>query len=194
MPPASASSPAAKIRARLLELLSPVAATAGYDLEDISVTSAGRRNLIRIVVDADGGVDLDAVAALSRAMSDALDADPASSPDFADPYVLEVSSPGVDRPLTEPRHWRRAKGRLVEVVVDGNPLTGRVLGIDDSGVSLQVAGVKGRPAKTQQVGWAALGRGKVQVEFSRRAGSKTEDEFDDEEFTDDIGDDDEAED
>lgn len=194
MPPASASSPAAKIRARLLELLSPVAAAAGYDLEDISVTSAGRRSLIRVVVDADGGVDLDAVAALSRAMSDTLDADPATNPDFADPYVLEVSSPGVDRPLTEPRHWRRAKGRLVEAEVDGKSLTGRVMSVDESGVALEVAGVKGRPAKNQHVAWAALGRGKVQVEFSRKNAGTSEDEFDDEEFIDDIDDDDEAED
>ena len=181
MPPAPASSPAAKIRARLLELLAPVAADAGYDLEDISVTSAGRRNLIRITVDADSGVDLDAVAALSRAMSEAMDAETGASPDFADPYVLEVSSPGVDRPLTEARHWRRAVGRLVEVSVSGSPLTGRVLATDDAGITLEVAGVKGRPAKTQQVAWGALGRGKVQVEFNRKgkSGETVEDDFDD---------------
>ena len=178
MPPAPASSPAAKIRARLLELLTPVATAAHYDLEDISVTAAGRRNLIRIIVDADGGVDLDAVAALSRAMSEALDADTAGGPDFADPYVLEVSSPGVDRPLTEARHWRRAVGRLVDVPVEGKPLTGRVVSVDDAGVTLEVAGVKGRPSKTQVVGWTALGRGKVQVEFSRKGGGQL-DESDD---------------
>src|ERR1700743_1349690 len=108
MPPASAGTPAAKIRARLLTVLAPVVAEAGYDLEDISVTAAGRRNLIRVIVDSDSGVDLDALAPFSRAMPAALDADTDDSPDFADPYVLEVSSPGVDRPLTEQRHWQRA--------------------------------------------------------------------------------------
>jgi len=189
MPPAPASSPAAKIRARLVELLAPVAAEAGYDLEDVSVTAAGRRSLIRVVVDADAGVDLDAVAALSRAMSDAMDADTTAGPDFADPYVLEVSSPGVDRPLTEPRHWRRAIGRLVEVAVGGSPVTGRVVATDAaSGITLEVAGVKGRPAKTQQVAWADAGPGKVQVEFNRKGAPDVADE----DFDDD--DDDESED
>ena len=189
MPPASASTPAAKIRARLLTLLAPVVAEAGYDLEDISVTAAGRRNLIRVIVDAETGVDLDAVAALSRAMSVALDADTEGGPDFADPYVLEVSSPGVDRPLTEVRHWQRAVGRLVEVTVDGAPLTGRVLDTDGRGIRFEVVGVKGRPSKTREIAWADLGRGKVQVEFNRKGGidegdepadSDSPDEFDDE--------------
>jgi len=192
MPPAPASSPAAKIRARLLELLTPVAAAAGYDLEDITVTSAGRRSLIRITVDADAGVDLDAVATLSRAMSEALDADTAAGPDFADPYVLEVSSPGVDRPLTEARHWRRAVGRLVEVSVSGTSVTGRLLATDGTGITLEVAGVKGRPAKTQQVAWSALGRGKVQVEFNRKG--MPEDDLDEDDFDgDDFDGDDDSE-
>ncbi len=98
-------------RADLLDLLAPVVAAAGYDLEDVTVTAAGRRSLVRVIVDADEGVDLDGVADVSRAVSNALDDGDA----FAGPFVLEVSSPGVDRPLTEPRHWRRARGRLVTV-------------------------------------------------------------------------------
>jgi len=99
----------------LLEVLAPVVSATGHDLEDVNVTSAGRRSLVRVVVDADGGVDLDAVAEVSRVVSEALDADAPGGPAFAGPYVLEVTSPGVDRPLTEPRHWRRAVGRLVQV-------------------------------------------------------------------------------
>jgi ribosome maturation factor RimP len=76
--------------------------------------------------------------------------------------VLEVSSPGVDRPLTEPRHWRRAVGRLVKVEADGRPVTGRVVEVDDAGVILEPEGGERRP-----VAWAALGRGRVQVEFNR---------------------------
>jgi ribosome maturation factor RimP len=73
-----------------------------------------------------------------------------------------VTSPGVDRPLTEPRHWRRAVGRLVEVPVDGTPTRGRVVAADDDGVELaDEAGNRSRP------GWAELGRGMVQVEFGR---------------------------
>jgi ribosome maturation factor RimP len=148
----------------LLDLLTPIVTAAGYDLEDVAVSSAGRRSLIRVTVDADGGIDLDAVAEVSRLVSDALDADaelPGSPRTLAGAYVLEVSSPGVDRPLTEPRHWRRAAGRLVRVEVAGQPVTGRVSGADEDGVTLDVDG------SARRVGWAEIGRGKVQVEFSR---------------------------
>src|SRR3954454_13188105 len=130
MPPASAGASAAAsagpAREQLLQLLGPVVAEAGYDLEDVTVTSAGRRSLVRVTVDADGGIDLDAVAVVSRIVSDALDADaenPKSPRALAGAYVLEVSSPGVDRPLTEPRHWRRAVGRLVTAQKGGSTIT-----------------------------------------------------------------------
>jgi ribosome maturation factor RimP len=146
-------------RQQLIELIGPVVSAAGYDLDDLSVTAAGRRSLIRVSVDSDHGIDLDAVADISRAVSDVLDSDGGAS--FAGPFVLEVSSPGVDRPLTEPRHWRRAAGRLVTVDVDGRPLTGRVVSADDSTVVLDVDGrQRGLPL-------AGLGPGRVQVEFSR---------------------------
>jgi ribosome maturation factor RimP len=164
MPPATAGASAAQARDHLLDLLAPVVNDAGYDLEDVAVTSAGRRSLVRVTVDADGGIDLDAVAEVSRLVSDALDADaaqPGSPRALTGPYVLEVSSPGVDRPLTEPQHWRRAAGRLVQVEVEARTVTGRVLAADDAGVTLDVDGTK------QEVGWQQLGRGKVQVEFNR---------------------------
>jgi len=164
MPPATAGASAAQAREYLLDLLGPVVAEAGYDLEDVAVSSAGRRSLVRVTVDADGGIDLDAVAVVSRLVSDALDADAgtASSPRaLAGAYVLEVSSPGVDRPLTEPRHWHRATGRLVKVEVDGRPVTARISAVDDGGVTLDVDGA------TRHVAWPQLGRGKVQVEFHR---------------------------
>ena len=148
----------------LLEVLAPVVTATGHDLEDVSVTSAGRRSLVRVVVDSDGGVDLDAIAEVSRVVSDALDADAPGGPAFAGPYVLEVTSPGVDRPLTEPRHWRRAVDRLVQVRVggaDGETVTGRVRAADGAGVVLDVDGTK------REIGWGELGAGKVQVEFNR---------------------------
>jgi ribosome maturation factor RimP len=151
----------AETRQRLLALLTPVVEKTGYDLEDISVTPAGRRSLVRVSVDADGGIDLDAVAEVTRAVSDALDAETPGGPSFAGPYVLEVSSPGVDRPLTEPRHWRRNLNRLVTVAVDGAQVTGRITAVDDAGVTLQVA------QSARQVGWNQLGPGKVQIEFNR---------------------------
>jgi ribosome maturation factor RimP len=164
MPPATAGVSAAQAREHLLDLLGPVVAEAGYDLEDVAVSSAGRRSLVRVTVDADGGIDLDAVAVVSRLVSDALDADaglPSSPRALGGAYVLEVSSPGVDRPLTEPRHWRRATGRLVKVELDGRSVTGRIAAVDDNGVTLHVDGA------ARHVAWSQLGRGKVQVEFHR---------------------------
>jgi ribosome maturation factor RimP len=140
--------------AQLRELLSPVVSAAGYDLEDIEISSAGRRSVVRVIVDRDGGVDLDAVAEISRPVSDALDAAEAFGESA---YVLEVTSPGVDRPLTAPRHWRRNIGRMVEV--DG--VTGRIVEATDSGVALEVDGAR------REISYSELGSGKVIVEFSR---------------------------
>ena len=148
-------------RERLATAIEPAVAAAGYELEKVSVSPAGRRTVVRVVVDADTGVSLDDVATVSRAVTDVLDSQDTEL--FGDtPYVLEVTSPGVDRPLTEPRHWRRAIGRLVEVPVAGVPTRARVTAADDDGVALtDEAGNRGRH------GWAELGRGKVQVEFGR---------------------------
>ena len=103
---------------RLRGVIEPVVTAAGYDLEELTVSRAGRRHVVRVIVDGDAGVNLDAVAEVSRAVSRALDeAEEASGDLVAGEYQLEVSSPGVDRPLTEPRHWRRNAGRLVKVGV-----------------------------------------------------------------------------
>jgi ribosome maturation factor RimP len=153
-----AAGDAAAARRQLLDMLGPVVSSAGYDLDDVAVSTAGRRTVVRVDVDADGGIDLDAVAEVSRAVSEALDADGGA---FAGPYVLEVSSPGVDRPLTEQRHWRRAVGRLVQVPVDGMPTTARVLAASDDALALDVDG------QARQLAWPSVGAGRVQVEFNR---------------------------
>jgi len=158
----------AETRQRLLALLTTVVTAAGYDLEDVTVTPAGRRSLVRVSVDADGGIDLDAVADVTRAVSDALDADTPGGPTFAGPYVLEVSSPGVDRPLTEQRHWRRNLHRLVTVAIGDARVTGRITAVDDNGVTLQVKDA------TRQAAWSELGPGKVQVEFNHDAGEEAD--------------------
>ncbi|WP_375485364.1 ribosome maturation factor RimP [uncultured Jatrophihabitans sp.] len=165
MSSAKAGASAAQAREKLIVLLDPLVVDAGYDLEDVTVTAAGRRSVVRVIVDADGGIDLDAIALVSRVVSDALDtADVAQSGVLAGSYVLEVSSPGVDRPLAEPRHWRRARGRLVSVPAGGQALTGRVVATSDSGVTLDVGGAE------HAVAWSDLGPGRVQVEFNRVEG------------------------
>jgi len=163
------------------------------DLESVRVGSAGRRRLLRVIVDADGGVSLDGIALVSREVSARLDATGAMG---EAPYTLEVSSPGVDRPLTLPRHWRRAVGRLVRVPPAGDngasppappagpagetgraggagrdgqaggagPIEGRVIAAGDSGVILEVDG------EQREFGFADLGPGRVQVEFGPPGG------------------------
>jgi ribosome maturation factor RimP len=155
---------AAVSRQRVRDVLEPVVTRAGYDLEDVTVTAAGRRSVVRVVVDRDGGIDMDAVAEISRVVSERLDADDVTG---EAPYTLEVSSPGVDRALTEPRHWRRATGRLVRATVrDDKDVTGRVLGADDAEVAFDVDGTR------RAVAYDVLGPGKVQVEFSRPGASE----------------------
>lgn len=154
-PPTAGGSP--EIEGRIADVIGPVIAAAGMDLESVRVSAAGRRRLLRVVVDSDRGVSLDDAAAVSRKLSAALDTAPVMG-DF--PYTLEVSSPGVDRPLTDPRHWRRAVGRLVQVTAaDAGPISGRVLAADADGVTLDVAG------DHRRFGYAALGAGAIQVEF-----------------------------
>jgi ribosome maturation factor RimP len=144
---------------RLAELIRPVASAAGMDLESVRVTMAGRRRLLRVVVDSDHGVSLDDAADVSREVSAALDATDVMG-DV--PYTLEVSSPGVDRPLTEPRHWRRAAGRLVRVKTGtAGTVQGRVVAADTDGVTLDVEGA------ARRFGYGDLGAGAVQVEFGR---------------------------
>jgi ribosome maturation factor RimP len=159
---------------RLTGWIEPVVGAAGYDLEDLVVTPAGRRSVVRVVVDRDEGVTLDDIAEVSRAVSAALDENDGDL--GRAPYVLEVTSPGVDRPLTEQRHWRRNIGRLVTVAVGPagatEQVTGRVTAVDDTGVTLAVEapgkpGAKKRPPTSTAVPWALLGSGRVQVEFGR---------------------------
>jgi ribosome maturation factor RimP len=148
---------------RIADVIRPVVAAAGMDLEAVRVSAAGRRRLLRVVVDSDGGVSLDDAATISRQLSAALDA-VAVMGDF--PYTLEVSSPGVDRPLTDPRHWRRAVGHLVQVTVTdagvsgvSGSISGRIVAADSDGVTLDVGESRHR------FGYLALGAGAVQVEF-----------------------------
>jgi ribosome maturation factor RimP len=159
---------------RLASLIRPVATAAGMDLESVRATVAGRRRLLRVVVDSDHGVSLDDAAEVSREVSATLDATDVMG-DM--PYTLEVSSPGVDRPLTEPRHWRRAAGRLVRVQAGtAGTVRGRVLAADADGVTLDIEGA------TRRFGYGDLGAGAVQVEFGRVPDADLEelsgDEFD----------------
>jgi ribosome maturation factor RimP len=156
----------ASTREELLAMLAPVVSDAGLDLEELEVTPAGKRRIVRVVVDKDGGASLDDIAVASSSVSSTLDAPEATDVLGGAPYVLEVTSPGVDRPLTEPRHWRRATGRLVRVPLHaGGDVQGRIRSASEDTVVLDVDGTeRSYPLRD-------LGRGKIQVEFARPAGT-----------------------
>lgn len=151
---------------RLRGLLEPLVSAKGLDLEEIEVSRAGRRRVLRIVVDSDEGVDLDACAELSRTISTTLDETDAMG---EDEYQLEVTSPGADRPLTERRHYVRAVGRLAKIQLhEGDEFVARVLAVDEEGLDLEVPGVKGRKPTARRVEFASIAKARVELEFNRK--------------------------
>jgi ribosome maturation factor RimP len=134
----------------------------GLDLEAVELTPAGKKRVLRVAVDKDGGVTLDDIAEATRAVSRELDDEDLMGEQA---YTLEVTSRGVDRPLTEPRHWRRNHDRLVRATLrDGSQLTGRVGASDESGVTLDVSGTPRR------LEFDGIAKALVQIEFNRKDG------------------------
>jgi len=146
------------LSAALEPVVRDAVAAAGFELEQLEVQRAGRRNLVKVVVDADGGIGLDEVAEASRACSAVLDE---HDHVLGGPYTLEVTSPGTDRPLTRPRHWRRNRLRLVKVRTGEDSFTGRVGDADDEAVQMLVDG------QLRQVPFADVTHAVVEVEFKQ---------------------------
>ncbi len=151
--------PPGDVAGRLAGLLTGPIEALGLDLEAVDLSRAGKRSVLRVAVDKDGGVDMDDIAAATSEVSRALDdADAMGN----GPYTLEVSSPGVERPLTLPRHWRRNIGRLVKVTLgDGSELTGRIVETDDTGAGLEVGGA------VRRVSFSEVAKARVQIEFTK---------------------------
>ncbi|MEV7281935.1 ribosome maturation factor RimP [Streptomyces sp. NPDC093111] len=151
---------------RLRGLLEPLVHAKDLDLEEIEVSRAGRRGLLRVIVDSEEGVELDACAELSRAISETLDESDVMG---EGEYVLEVSSPGADRPLTQHRHYVRAVGRLVKLQLDeGGELVTRIIAVDEDGLDTEVPGVKGRKATARRVEFSEIAKARVEIEFNRK--------------------------
>jgi len=137
------------------------------ELEAVELANAGRRRLLRVIVDADAdagtsGLTLDRLADATRAVSQALDDADAMG---EQPYTLEVTSPGVDRPLTLPRHWRRNVGRKVAVTTaDQTRRTGRIRAVGETSVTLDVGGTE------VEMRYDDIAKALVQVEFNRKEG------------------------
>ncbi|NLG56629.1 MAG: ribosome maturation factor RimP [Rhodococcus sp.] len=156
-------------RERISELVSDLVERQGFDLEDVVVTSAGSHSVVRIMIDSDRGVGLDAAADLSREIGELFD----SSASFGEaPYTLEVTSPGIDRPLTEQRHWRRAQGRLAKVELADETIDARIGPLSGDDIALVVGGKRAPSVRT--VPLSEIRRALVQVEFSRPSSREVE--------------------
>ncbi len=152
------------LQTQLIELLGGEFARAGYEIEDVVIDARSRPPRITVVADGDTPLDLDTAATLSRSASDLLDGVDALD-GIRDAYVLEVSSPGVDRPLTGEKHFRRARGRKVELqLADGSALTGRVGETRDGTLALVVR--DRRDWAVRRVPLDQVVKAVVQVEFS----------------------------
>lgn len=149
-------------REALLGMLAGPLADKGLDLEDVQLTGAGRRRIIRVLIDKDGGVSLDDIADATTDVSAALDHEDVLGNAS---YTLEVTSPGVDRPLSLPRHWRRNVDRLVKVTPRvGEPFTARIAAADDSGATVEVDGVE------TELTYDDIVKARVEIEFNRPTG------------------------
>ncbi len=155
---------------RIEHVLTGPLAELGLDVEAVELTPAGKRRVLRVAVDTDGGPTLDDVAAATKVIDSILEGD-ASEVMGELPYTLEVTSRGVDRPLSLPRHWRRNAGRLVKVTLaDDTSLTGRIGDADDDGVTVDVDGAERR------VPYADVRKALVQIEFNRKARDEASDD------------------
>jgi ribosome maturation factor RimP len=154
---------------QVIELLGGEFARAGYEIEDVVIDTHARPPRITVIADGDDPLDLDTIATLSRSASDLLD----GLDGVRDRYVLEVSSPGVDRPLTSGKHFRRARGRKVEIALsDGSQVTGRVGETRDRTIALVVRA--GRDWAVRDIPLAEIVKAVVQVEFSPPAQAELE--------------------
>jgi ribosome maturation factor RimP len=165
---------------RVREAAEPVVAAAGLVLEGVEVARAGKRSVVRLTIDLDedavGSLDLDTLADVSRDVGTALDETDA----VAGEYTLEVSTPGTSRPLTEPRHFKRARTRLVRLTMaDGTSAFGRLLDVTDGALALGPVDARtGRDTAggPTRVALADVVRGAIEVELSRVTDDDTDEE------------------
>jgi ribosome maturation factor RimP len=121
-------------------VITPALTSLGFYLEDLNITLAGRRSLLTIIVDADRHLSLDEVTVATKAISEIVENIPALG---STPFTLEVTSPGIDRPLTKPRHWRKNIDRLVKVItIDGSQILGRIKSASEDSATVDEQNIK----------------------------------------------------
>jgi len=149
------------LASNLTELLNPAVTRAGFVLEEVSVTPVGKRRLISVVVDCENrNPSLDEVTVVSKEVSSILDT---YSQLGEMPFTLEVTTPGIDRPLTELRHWKKNIGRLVKITPNtGEKYVARIKEVLPREVVLEL---KNQESKVQ---FSDITRAQIEVEFNRK--------------------------
>jgi ribosome maturation factor RimP len=152
------------LKDQVSELVTPAVSDLGYYLEDVHVATPGNHRIVTCIVDGDSSLNLDQVTSVSRVISERLDEAAFMG---ETPFTLEVTSPGVDRPLTQPRHFAKNVDRLLRIIkIDGSEITGRILSNTDNDVTLTVA-VK-KETTEQTISLAEIKRAVVEIEFNRK--------------------------
>jgi ribosome maturation factor RimP len=152
------------LKDQIAELITPALQQAGYFLEDVNLVTPGNHRIVTVIVDGESALNLDQVTVASKLVSELMDEAPFMG---ETPFTLEVTSPGIDRPLTLPRHFAKNVTRLLKVTkTDGEVVTGRIASNTDSDVTLIVAVKK----ETQEVvvALADIKRAVVEIEFNRK--------------------------
>ncbi len=152
------------LKDQISELVTPAVSDLGFYLEDVHVATPGSHRIVTCIVDGDASLNLDQVTSVSRVISELLDEAVFMG---ETPFTLEVTSPGVDRPLTQPRHFAKNVDRLLKIIkLDGSEITGRILSNTDHDVTLSVA-IK-KETIEQSVSLADIKRAVVEIEFNRK--------------------------
>lgn len=152
------------LKDQISELVTPAVSDAGFYLEDVHIATPGSHRIVTCIVDGDSSLNLDQVTSLSRIISELLDEATFMG---ETPFTLEVTSPGVDRPLTAPRHFKKNVDRLLKVIkVDGSEVTGRILSNTDQDVTLTVTSKK--ETREEVLALVDIKRAVVEIEFNRK--------------------------
>jgi ribosome maturation factor RimP len=152
------------LKDQISELVTPALSQAGYFLEDINIVTPGQHRIVTVIVDGESALNLDQVTVASKLVSELLDEATFMG---ETPFTLEVTSPGIDRPLTLPRHFAKNVTRLLKVVkTDGEVVTGRITSNTDAEVTLTVTEKK--TTKDVVVALADIKRATVEIEFNRK--------------------------
>jgi ribosome maturation factor RimP len=152
------------LKDQISELVTPAVSDAGFYLEDVHIATPGSHRIVTCIVDGDSSLNLDQVTSISRIISEFLDEAAFMG---ETPFTLEVTSPGVDRPLTAPRHFKKNVDRLLKVIkVDGSEVVGRILSNTDQDVTLTVTEKK--ESREEVVALVDIKRAVVEIEFNRK--------------------------